>query len=178
MKILITGANGFVGQALCSELEDSDSFVIPAVRRSCGFKNEVVIGDISAATDWSRALDGCEVVVHLAACAHVVPDSVVDASAYFQRVNVESTQNLARQSALSGVRRFVYLSSVKVNGEGTGCNLGGPRSISNVNPELHESDAAAPKDLYSISKYNAEQSLVSISRETGMEVVIIRPPIV
>lgn len=178
MKTLVTGANGFVGQRLCSELEDSDSVVIPAVRRSHGYRNEVVIGDISGGTDWSKALAGCEVVVHLAACAHVVPDSVVDASAYFQRVNVEGTQNLARQSARSGVRRFVYLSSVKANGEGTGCNLGGLGRMSSVVSELRETDPPAPRDPYGISKYNAEQRLISISHETGMEVVIVRPPVV
>lgn len=178
MKILITGANGFVGQGLYGVLRNSETVVIPAVRRSYGYENEVVIGDISDTTDWSRALIGCEVVIHLAAYSHAAQDSAVLASANFEKVNVEGTQNLAHQSALSGVRRFIYLSSVKVNGEGTGCKSGGPNGNSTMVSQLRETDTPAPQDQYGMSKYIAEQRLMSIARKTGMEAVIVRPPIV
>lgn len=127
----------------------------------------VTIGGLASDTDWSEALKNVEQVVHLAARVHVMDDKSSDPLAEFRRVNVEGTVALARQAATSGVRRFVFLSSVKVNGEFT--EAGHPFSAD---------DAPAPEDSYGVSKYEAEQLLRQIAAETGLEVVIIRPPLV
>lgn len=127
----------------------------------------VVIGSLSSDTDWSEALKNVEQVVHLAARVHVMNDKCSDPLAEFRRVNVEGTVALARQAAVAGVRRFVFLSSVKVNGEFT--KPGHPFTADAV---------PAPEDPYGVSKYEAEQLLRQIAAETGMEVVIIRPPLV
>jgi UDP-glucose 4-epimerase len=166
MKILVTGANGFIGAALSNHLAARGHEVTRVVRvgRLAG---DVAIGDIDAQTDWRVALEGCEVVAHLAARAHVMLETVADPLAEFRRVNTEGTLNLARQAAALGVRRFVFVSSIKVNGE----NTTGRSSIS-------ETDEAAPVDAYAISKWEAEQGLQAIGRETGMEIVRIRPPLV
>jgi UDP-glucose 4-epimerase len=124
-----------------------------------------VVGEIGANTGWQRAVDGCDAVVHLAARVHVMRDSAADPLAAFRAVNVDGTLNLARQAAAAGVKRFVFLSSIKVNGEGSEV------------PYL-ESDSPAPLDPYAISKWEAEQGLREIAAQTGMEVVILRPPLV
>lgn len=118
-------------------------------------------------TDWDRALAGVGVVIHAAARAHVMQDADMDSLAEFRRVNVESTLNLARQANVAGVRRFIFISSVKVNGEAT-----------DLGQSYFSDDIPAPLDFYGISKMEAEQGLRRISEETGMEVVIIRPPLV
>lgn len=125
------------------------------------------IGSLSSNTNWAEALSRVEQVVHLAARVHVMNDRSSDPLAEFRRVNVEGTAALARQAAVAGVRRFVFLSSVKVNGEFT--EAGHPFTAD---------DAPAPEDSYGVSKYEAEQLLQQIAAETGMEVVIIRPPLV
>ncbi len=127
----------------------------------------VAIGDLSPATDWTEALRSVDRVVHLAARVHVMTDKSFDPLAEFCRVNVEGTANLARQAAAAGVRRFIYLSSIKVNGEFT--EVGRPFTAD---------DAPAPEDPYGVSKYEGEQALRQIAAETGMDVVIIRPPLV
>lgn len=127
----------------------------------------VTINGLASDTDWSEALKNVEQVVHLAARVHVMNDKSSDPLAEFRRVNVEGTAALARQAAVAGVRRFVYLSSVKVNGEFT--EAGHPFTAD---------DAPAPEDPYGVSKHEAEQLLRQIAAETGMEVVIIRPPLV
>lgn len=127
----------------------------------------VVIGSLSSETDWTAALRNVDQIVHLAARVHVMNDKCSDPLAEFRRVNVEGTAALARQAAVAGVRRFVYLSSVKVNGEFT--EAGHPFTAD---------DAPAPEDPYGVSKHEAEQLLRQIAAETGMEVVIIRPPLV
>jgi nucleoside-diphosphate-sugar epimerase len=127
----------------------------------------VVVGDIHELTDWQAALRGVDTVVHLAARVHVMNDSAVDPLAAFRRVNVDGSLNLARSAYLAGVRRYVFMSSVKVNGEAT--QTGQPFS---------ESDAPHPQDAYGQSKYEAEVGLQRIATDTGMEVVIIRPPLV
>jgi nucleoside-diphosphate-sugar epimerase len=126
-----------------------------------------VIRSLSSETDWTAALRNVEQVVHLAARVHVMNDKNPDPLAEFRRVNVEATANLARQAAAAGVKRFVYLSSVKVNGEFT--EAGQPFTAD---------DAPAPKDPYGVSKHEAEQLLRLIAAETGMEMAIIRPPLV
>ena len=127
----------------------------------------VITGSIEADNDWADVLNGVEVVVHLAARVHVMNDHAVDPLAEFRQVNVEGTLNLAMQAAKAGVKRFVFMSSVKVNGEHT--ELGHP---------FTENDIANLQDAYGVSKFEAEQGLLLIAQQTGMEVVIIRPPLV
>jgi len=125
------------------------------------------VGEIVGTTDFSEALAGITTVVHLAARAHIMRDTAADPLTAFRAVNVEGTLNLARQAVESGVKRFVFVSSIKVNGEAT--KLGMPFSAD---------DMPAPLDPYGVSKMEAEQGLRQIAAETGMEVVIIRPPLV
>jgi nucleoside-diphosphate-sugar epimerase len=127
----------------------------------------VTVGDLSAQTDWSAALAGVEAVVHAAARVHVMQEAAADPLVEFRRINVQGTLQLARRAAAEGVRRFVFISSVKVNGEAT--RPGHPFTAD---------DAPAPLDAYGISKMEAEQGLREIAAQTGMEVVIIRPPLV
>ena len=165
MKVMVSGANGFVGRVLCSHLDSYRHLVVPTVRRASGLAGEVVIGDIDYMTDWTAALDGCDAVVHLAARVHVMHDTAQNPLALYRDTNTEATLNLARQSAQAGVKRFVFISTIKVNGEGR-------------DAPYRETDAPAPEDAYAISKWEAEQGLVRIAEETGLEVVILRPPLV
>jgi nucleoside-diphosphate-sugar epimerase len=165
MKILVTGATGFVGRVLCEHFASNGHRVIPAVRREAGLADEVVVGDLGASTDWRPALAGCDAVVHLAARVHVMDDQARDPGAVYRATNSDATLNLARQAAASGVRRFIYISSIKVNGEGR-------------DEPYRETDAPAPEEAYAISKWEAEQGLRRIAQETGLEVVILRPPLV
>lgn len=126
----------------------------------------VRVPQISGVTDWSQLLANIDIVVHLAARVHVMQETDADALSAFQEVNLHGTVKLARQAATSGVRRFVYVSSIKVNGEYTDSQ------------PFTEYDAADPQDSYAISKLQAEQALHEISKETGMEIVILRPPLV
>lgn len=164
-RILVTGANGFVGSGLCSALVKRSMDFRPAVRRRL-HGHGCEIGDIGAQTDWSKALTGCEAVVHLAARVHVMDDQAANPLAAFRETNVEATINLAHQAVRHGVRRFVFVSSIKVNGETT------------QHAPFKASDVPAPQDAYGQSKLEAELALQQISRETGLEVVIVRPPLV
>jgi nucleoside-diphosphate-sugar epimerase len=135
----------------------------------------VEVGDSSRSTEWFRALTGVHVVAALAARVHVVGDTSLESLGEYRRVNVDGTLNLALQAAQQGVRRFVFLSSIKVNGEGG--SLTGSDAM--LHPRAYnETDPPAPEDAYGISKYETELGLREISAETGMEVVIIRPPLV
>ena len=165
MKLLVTGATGFVGTALRARLAASGHEVVPAVRSKSGLPHEVVVGNLDAATDWRPALTGCDVVIHLAARVHVMNDVAQDPLALYRATNTEATLNLARQAVQAGVKRFVFISTIKVNGEGR-------------DTAYRETDVPAPEDAYAMSKWEAEQGLRRIARETGLEVVILRPPLV
>ncbi|MDP1681014.1 MAG: SDR family oxidoreductase [Burkholderiales bacterium] len=165
MKVLVSGANGFVGSALCARLAASGVDVVPAVRSASGLPHEVAVGNLDESTDWRSALVRCDAVVHLAARVHMMNDTVQNPLALYRATNLDATLNLARQAAQAGVMRFVYISSVKVNGEG--------RDV-----PYRETDVPAPDNPYAISKWEAEQGLQRIARETGLEVVILRPPLV
>ena len=166
----ITGVNGFVGRALCAEASAYGLTVRGVTRTNCDLPKSVgrvVVSSIDGSTDWHDALLGSDAVVHLAARVHVMSDAAPDPLTEFRRVNVQGTLNLARQAAASGVRRFIFVSSVKVNGEAT-------RPGAAFKPD----DAPAPMDAYGISKMEAEQGLRELAVQTVMEVVIIRPPLV
>jgi len=169
-NVMVTGANGFVGKLLIRDLLKSQYEVVVAVRSQAHNDTDVkmfAIGDIGAVTDWSVALDTVNVVVHLAARVHIMNDSATDPLREFRKVNVDGTLNLARQAVKAGVRRFVFVSSIKVNGEFT-----------QANKPFTASDTPCPQDAYGISKYEAEQGLLNLAKETGLEVVIIRPPLI
>ncbi len=171
--ILITGATGFVGKALLQRLlaDDESRRLVVAVRRGGHRWPEqvlpIVTGDLNSSTEWSSVLTGISVVVHSAACAHIMNDTAADSLAAFLTVNVDGTLNLAKQAAVAGVKRFVFISSVKVNGEYT-----------SPGRAFTEADVPNPQDPYGQSKHVAEEGLRQLSANTGMEVVIIRPPLV
>lgn len=167
MNVLITGASGFVGRALCETLTRAGYDVIPAVRDARGMPNERAVGEIGPYTDWREALHGVQSVVHLAARVHVMCDAASDPLAAFRAVNTAGTLNLARQAAAAGVKRFVFMSSIKVNGEYT-----------QPGRAFAEVDLPDPQDAYGQSKHEAELGLRQLGAETGMEVTIIRPPLV
>lgn len=172
MKIMITGASGFVGSAMVERLLFLKKDVLAVVRKTPPTKDIAAdqllrIGDITASTDWSSALEGVSVVVHCAARVHVMNESVTDPLFEFRKVNVEGTLNLAREAANAAVKRFIFISSIKVNGESTRLD----------NPFATD-DLPMPVDPYGISKMEAEEGLRKIASETGMEVVIIRPVLV
>lgn len=165
MKVLVTGASGFVGSALVSRLHHDEAWSVRAATRAAAALpvDAVTIDGIDGTTDWSRALAGIDVVVHLANRAHVPHDISSDSLADYRRVNVDGTLRLAEQAAAAGIRRFVFVSSVKVNGE-QGVFL--------------ESDPPAPRDAYGVSKMEAERALQYLGSRSGLGVVIVRPPLV
>ena len=170
MRVLVTGANGFVGQAFCKEAIARGINTSAATRSYCEILPNIkgfVVGDIHKETDWSMALKDRDVVIHLAARVHVMLDSADDPLTEFRKVNTVGTEHLARSAAANGVKRFVYISSVKVNGEET-----------TGNQSYSENSLPNPQDPYSISKWEAEQELQRVAEETGLEVVIVRTPLV
>ncbi|MCD5985005.1 UDP-glucose 4-epimerase family protein [Pseudomonas sp. CDFA 610] len=170
--IAITGATGFVGSALVRQLiERTEHPIRVAVRGSYVNSGErvhaVTVGSLSPDNQWASFVEGASVVIHCAARVHVLNDSVAHPELEYFRANVEATLNLAEQAAAAGVRRFIFLSSIKVNGETT--SPGQP---------FKSTDTCSPADPYGVSKYKAEQGLRELSARTGMEVVIIRPVLV
>ncbi len=173
MKILITGSNGFVGLPLSQHLTAAGHQIIGAVRShdSLSLVNSHIqlkaIGDIDEITDWQDCLGGVECIIHLANLAHVMNEQSSNPLALYRKVNSEGTINLARQAVAAGVKRFIFISSIKVNGEST---LHGQA--------FTPKDQHIPVDPYGLSKYEAELGLKLIAEQTGLEVVVIRPPLI
>ncbi len=169
MRVLVTGARGFVGRALCPALRDAGHRVIAAVRNTDALPEGCdvrLVDDIGPETDWTAALQDIEAVVHLAARVHVMRESAADPLTAFRRTSTEGTLCLARAAARAEVERFLFLSSVKVLGE---ASPHGP---------LTDASPPNPQDPYAVSKREAETGLSDLAREFGMEVVILRPPLV
>ncbi|WP_312913010.1 UDP-glucose 4-epimerase family protein [Stutzerimonas nitrititolerans] len=168
MNILLTGASGFVGRALAGRLSQQQDARLALAMRSRSINSSLpihVVGDISAVTDWTGALAGQHAVIHAAARAHKMKEEVANPQAEYLRVNVEGSLRLARQAAAAGVKRFLFISSIGVNG--------------NINSRpFSAEDEPHPAEPYACSKWEAEQGLWRIQKETGMELVIIRPPLV
>jgi len=170
MKVLVTGGAGFVAKAVLERLFSDPIFNVVYVTRkpleaSLSTPAALSVGDINGDTNWFNALQNTQMVLHLAARAHILSDKSSNPLAAFRQVNVEGTLNLAYQAAESGVKRFIFISSIGVNG--------------NINARpFSENDALNPAEPYAVSKYEAEIGLQEIAKSTGMEVVIIRPPLV
>lgn len=169
-RLLVTGANGFVGNAVCKQAFRNGYAVSGTFRINGDVSNYIepfVVSNINGSTEWGNALREVSTVVHLAARVHVMHDTAADPVRAFVAVNVDGTLNLAGQAAAAGVKRFVFISSVKVNGEST-----------SPGKAFTELDSPNPQDAYGQSKHAAERGLRQLSEYTGMEVVIIRPPLV
>lgn len=171
-RVLVTGGTGFIGRALVPALLDAGHDVIVASRSAnpSGFPDKTEFAhlpDLSPDTDWHDALADVDAIVHLAARVHVMSETEADPLDAFRRANVLVTQRLAEQAAAAGVLRFVYLSSIKVNGENTA-----------PGDSFSETLAAAPQDPYAVSKLEAEQVLLGMARRTTLQPVILRPPLV
>ena len=170
-RLLLTGATGFVGSAIQQRIVEDGNYDLTIAVRNINEQSKAVhiikVDDLTFNTDWSEALKGVDVVIHSAARVHVMDDTSADPITEFRKVNVEGTLNLARQAVEAGIKRFIFISSIKVNGEGT--ERGKP---------YIEGSKPNPIDPYGISKYEAEQGLLELAQTTSLEVVIIRPTLV
>ncbi len=169
-RVLVTGARGFVGSALIPALRARGWRLRAAVRPGgtvCDAEEEITVVPFEDVRSWGEALHGVDCIVHLAARVHVMNDTVADPLSAFRKVNVGGTRALARAAADAGVRRFVFISSIKVNGEST-----------TGRAPFTELDTPAPLDAYGVSKHEAEEALFALAGEGRMEVVVIRPPLV
>lgn len=170
-RVLITGANGFVGRALVATLRNHGHWLpVAGLRagRADGFEGPVAIhGPVEAVRDWTPFVHDTDTVVHLANRAHVMSDDGPEALERYRAINVDPTRRVAKAAAAQGVRRFVFVSSIKVNGART------PSGESFV-----ATDTPTPEDAYGQSKAEAEAALFAVARDTGMDVVIVRPPLI
>ncbi|MEZ5628484.1 MAG: SDR family oxidoreductase [Rhodocyclaceae bacterium] len=167
VKILVTGARGFVGQALCRHVRASGHELIAIVRQGPAESDEIALGTLDAHTDWRHVLSGVDVVVHLAGRAHAVDAPGDDVDAVYHAANVVVTRNLAEQAREAGIQRFVFVSTIKVNGESTP-----PRCAFSAD------DSPAPEDAYGRSKLAAERYVASLCERSTMTYTVIRPPLV
>jgi len=171
MKVLVTGASGFVGGPVCRRLLAAGHEVVAAVRRDgCFLPLEVEarrVDPLGPDTDWRAALRGCDAVVHLAARAHVMRDRVRDPLTLFRRVNRDGAVRLAEQAVAAGIGRLLFVSSIKVNGE-----------VTLPGQPFRGDDAPAPVDAYGVSKAEAEAALAGIATRTGLSLAMVRPPLV
>lgn len=169
MKCLVTGASGFIGNNLISKSKKQRlEFVVTSTKKKAIGSPELLLHPKPEfEANWIKILNGCDYVVHLAARVHVAQDTSANPLAEYQRVNTEGTLSLARQAAAVGVRRFIYLSTIGVNGNST-----------DSRKPFTPNDLPFPHDSYSISKFEAEVGIRDIAKLTGMEVVIIRSPLV
>jgi len=169
MKVLLTGATGFIGKALVAELIQQNFHISIIVRQKTNlFPDEVkqfVVGDFESNPDFSTSLAEIDCVIHLAGRAHVIDKAKASLLDEFRKVNTELTLNLAKQAVTARVERFIFLSSIGVNGN------------QNTQPFL-EIDIPNPQEPYAISKYEAEQGLINLAKNSNLEVVIVRPPLV
>lgn len=171
VRVLVTGSRGFIGRSFVASLQSMQFYVTSVIRSSGGanniLPNEVCIDSLDSSTNWSSVLKDIDVVVHLAARSYIVNDHALDPLEEYRQANTYSTLNLATEAARVGVRRFVFVSTLKVNGE-----------LSQVGKPFRFDDKPQPQSPYAISKYEAERGLHKIAAETGMEVVVVRPPLV
>ena len=169
MRVLVTGASGFVGNSWCSYLKNKKFHVVGLVRslpqKPLLGVDCLVVEGFSDEENWREILGGIDVVVHCAARVHVMQDKGGGLD-LFRKINVIGTACIAKQAAINGVKRFIYLSSAKVNGERT------------YDCPFRADDQPSPEDDYSVSKWEAEQTLIKVSKETKLEIVIIRPPLI
>lgn len=165
-KILVTGATGFVGNALCQKLIKSEHFLLPISRQAINKPGWYQVEHIDSQTNWLHLLDGVSQIVHLAALVHQMGEQGPETERSYQEVNHLATIKLARDGVKAGVKRFIYLSSIKVNGEET------------VGKAFSEDDVPMPDDAYARSKRDAEAALILLGEETGLDVVILRPPLI
>lgn len=166
MGVLVTGANGFIGSALCQQMANSGQTALPVVRKPSAIAGARILAPEDSRA-WHQALQSCQSVVHLAGRAHVMHEQASDPLQAFRDANVRATLTLAERAVQAGVRRFVFVSSIKVNGESTA-----PGACFSAH------DAPHPCDPYAVSKWEAEQGLQHIAQTSGMELVIVRPPLV
>ena len=181
-KILVTGANGFIGQSLCKTLGAKNKLVRGIVRNKLPYNiNDNIeyfsIGDINFETDWMHLLSDVDCVIHCAGKAHFIEKNAISEQAY-KSINLEGTKQLAIQSAKAGVKRMIFLSSIKVNGENTFDIKSDQNIKKGVKKIFTHDDIPDPKDFYGLSKWHAEKELWKISSKTNMEVTILRLPLV
>ena len=170
MKVFLTGASGFIGSRLAQQLHALTAYELASVVRnenSRTFGSSIVVEKIHEDTNWNKHLREIDCVIHAAAQTHVIKNPVAETLSKYKEVNIDGTLNLARQASSSGVKRFIFISSIKVNGEHT-----------QSEKFFSSDDIPNPEGPYGISKYEAELGLLEIANKTSMEVVIIRPPLV